>query len=48
MRCKSGSTEMILRYQDLKMVESGDDYTKIGFVNKKLNIDIPLEKFSFK
>ena len=32
----------------LKMVESGDDYTKIGFINKKLNIDIPLEKFSFK
>jgi outer membrane lipoprotein-sorting protein len=32
----------------LKMVESGEDYTKIDFLNKKLNIDIPLEKFSFK
>ena len=37
-----------LTVSGLKMVESGDDYTKIGFVNKKLNIDIPLEKFSFK
>ena len=37
-----------LTVSELKMVESGDDYTKIGFVNKKLNIDIPLEKFSFK
>jgi len=32
----------------LKMVESGQDYTKIDFINKKLNTDIPLEKFSFK
>ncbi len=31
----------------LKMVESGEDYTKINFINKKLNTDIPLEKFSF-
>src|SRR4030042_1402270 len=31
----------------LKMVESGEDYTKIDFINKKLNIEIPLEKFSF-
>lgn len=37
-----------LTVSGLKMVESGEDYTKIGFVNKKLNIDIPLEKFSFK
>ena len=32
----------------LKMVESGEDYTKIDFINRKLNTDIPLEKFSFK
>lgn len=32
----------------LKMVESGGDYTNIEFSNKKLNIDIPNEKFSFK
>jgi outer membrane lipoprotein-sorting protein len=32
----------------LKMIESGEDYTKIDFKNKKLNIEIPLEKFSFK
>ncbi len=32
----------------LKMIESGQDYTKIDFINKKLNTDIPLEKFSFK
>ena len=32
----------------LKMVESGEDYTRIDFINKKLNIEIPLEKFSFK
>ncbi|HOO98757.1 MAG TPA: outer membrane lipoprotein carrier protein LolA [Bacteroidales bacterium] len=31
----------------IRMVESGEDYTKIDFVNKKLNTDIPLEKFSF-
>jgi outer membrane lipoprotein-sorting protein len=37
-----------LTVSGLKMVESGEDYTKIDFVNKKLNIDIPLEKFSFK
>jgi outer membrane lipoprotein-sorting protein len=37
-----------LTVSGLKMVESGEDYTKIGFVNKQLNIDIPLEKFSFK
>jgi len=30
------------------MVESGGDYTKIEFINKKLNVDIPLETFSFK
>lgn len=32
----------------LKIVESGEDYTKINFINKKLNLDIPLEKFTFK
>jgi len=32
----------------LKMIESGEDYTKITFTNKKLNTEIPLEKFSFK
>ena len=32
----------------LKMIESGEDYTKIDFINKKLNLEIPLEKFSFK
>lgn len=31
----------------ITMVESGGDYTKINFVNKKLNADIPREKFSF-
>ena len=30
------------------MLESGGDYTKIDFNNKKLNTDIPIEKFSFK
>jgi outer membrane lipoprotein-sorting protein len=30
----------------LKMIESGDDYTKIEFINKRLNIDIPVEKFN--
>jgi outer membrane lipoprotein-sorting protein len=37
-----------LTVSGLKMVESGEDYTKISFIDKKLNIDIPLEKFSFK
>ena len=32
----------------IRMIESGGDYTKIDFVNKKLNTDIPVEKFSFK
>jgi outer membrane lipoprotein-sorting protein len=32
----------------LKMVEPGEDYTKIDFLNKKLNVEIPLEKFIFK
>ncbi len=32
----------------IRMMESGGDYTRIDFVNKKLNTDIPLEKFSFK
>jgi outer membrane lipoprotein-sorting protein len=37
-----------LSVSKLKMVESGGDYTNIEFSNKKLNIDIPDEKFSFK
>jgi outer membrane lipoprotein-sorting protein len=32
----------------IRMMESGGDYTRIDFVNKKLNTDIPVEKFSFK
>jgi len=32
----------------IRMMESGGDYTKIDFVNKKLNTDIPVEKFIFK
>jgi outer membrane lipoprotein-sorting protein len=32
----------------ITMIESGGDYTKIDFMNKKLNTDIPIEKFSFK
>ncbi len=32
----------------ISMVEEGGDYTKIDFVNKKLNPEIPDEKFSFK
>jgi len=32
----------------ITMVEPGGDYTRISFHNKKLNTDIPLEKFSFK
>jgi outer membrane lipoprotein-sorting protein len=32
----------------IRMMESGGDYTKIDFTNKKLNTDIPFEKFSFK
>jgi len=32
----------------IQMVESGGDYTRIDFTGKKLNTDIPVEKFSFK
>jgi outer membrane lipoprotein-sorting protein len=32
----------------IKMIEYGGDYTRISFMNKKLNTDIPIEKFSFK
>jgi len=32
----------------IRMMESGGDYTKIDFIGKKLNTEIPLEKFSFK
>ncbi|MBN1157768.1 MAG: outer membrane lipoprotein carrier protein LolA [Bacteroidales bacterium] len=31
----------------ITMVEPGGDYTRISFVNKKLNTEISLEKFSF-
>jgi outer membrane lipoprotein-sorting protein len=37
-----------LTVSSLKMIESGDDYTRITFINRKLNTEIPLEKFSFK
>ncbi len=37
-----------LTVSGLKMIESGQDYTRIDFIDKKLNTDIPLEKFSFK
>lgn len=36
-----------LTVSSLRMVESGEDYTLITFKNKKLNNEIPLEKFSF-
>lgn len=36
-----------LTVSSLMMVESGEDYTKIDFINKRLNTDIPLEKFNF-
>jgi outer membrane lipoprotein-sorting protein len=32
----------------ITMVELGGDYTRIDFVNKKINVDVPLETFSFK
>jgi outer membrane lipoprotein-sorting protein len=32
----------------IKMVESGNDYTQIEFINKTVNTEIPLEKFSFR
>lgn len=32
----------------IKMVEAGGDYTKIDFINKKLNTEIPGDKFNFK
>jgi outer membrane lipoprotein-sorting protein len=32
----------------ISMVESGGDYTKIDFINKKLNLEISDEKFNFK
>lgn len=32
----------------INMVEPGGDYTRIDFLNKKLNTDIPIEKFSFQ
>jgi outer membrane lipoprotein-sorting protein len=31
----------------IRMIESGEDYTRIDFLNKKLNTEIPIEKFSF-
>ena len=32
----------------INMVEAGGDYTKIEFTSKRLNTDIPIEKFDFK
>jgi outer membrane lipoprotein-sorting protein len=32
----------------ISMVEQGGDFTKIDFLNKKLNTEIPIEKFNFK
>lgn len=32
----------------INMVESGGDYTKIDFINKKLNTQVAVEKFAFK
>ena len=37
-----------LTVSKIKMLESGGDYTSIDFINKKLNTDIPVEKFIFK
>jgi len=37
-----------LTVSSLKMIESGEDYTRITFIDKKLNTDIPVEKFNFK
>jgi outer membrane lipoprotein carrier protein len=37
-----------LTVSSLKMIESGEDYTRINFINKKLNTEIPVEKFNFK
>ena len=37
-----------LSVDGIKMVEAEGDYTKIDFINKKINIDIPVEKFTFK
>jgi outer membrane lipoprotein-sorting protein len=32
----------------IRMMEPGGDYTRIDFTGKKVNIDIPVEKFDFK
>lgn len=32
----------------IMMMESGGDYTRIDFTNKKLNTEIPIEKFAFE
>jgi outer membrane lipoprotein-sorting protein len=32
----------------IRMMEAGGDYTRIDFINKKLNINIPVEKFAFQ
>jgi outer membrane lipoprotein-sorting protein len=37
-----------LTVSSLKMIESGEDYTRINFIDKKLNTNIPVEKFNFK
>lgn len=36
-----------LSVSSLMMTEPGEDYTKIDFINKKLNVEIPVQKFSF-
>jgi outer membrane lipoprotein-sorting protein len=37
-----------LTVSSIKMIESGEDYTRINFIDKKLNTEIPVEKFNFK
>lgn len=37
-----------LTVSTIRMLETGGDYTQIDFVGKKLNTQIPIERFSFK
>ncbi len=37
-----------LSVDGIKMIEAEGDYTKIDFINKKINTDISVEKFVFK
>jgi outer membrane lipoprotein-sorting protein len=37
-----------LTVSGITMIETGGDYTKIDFINKKLNTDISGDKFTFK